>query len=98
MPLTSGFSSGSPPTRSNPQSSSGTDDKSLADWLLRVLVNGKPILEKVIDTEDHWEEVTVDLSRYAGKLVVLTLENAPGGKLEFAYETAYWASAKVTGE
>ena len=76
-----------------------TDDKkSVADWLLRVVVNGKPILEKVIDTEDRWEEVSVDLSRYAGKTVVLSLENAPGGALEFAYETAYWASAKIVGE
>ena len=76
-----------------------TDDKkSLADWLLRVRVDGKPILEKVINTEERWEELSVDLSRYAGKTIVLTLENAPGGALEFAYETAYWASAKVVGE
>ena len=76
-----------------------TDDKkSVADWLLRVVVDGKPIFEKVIDTEDRWEELTVDLSRYAGQTVVLTLENAPGGAVEFAYETAYWASAKIVGE
>ena len=76
-----------------------TDDKkSIADWLLRVVADGKPILEKIIDTEDRWEDVTVDLTRYAGQTIVLSLENAPGGGQEYAYETAYWARAKVVGE
>ena len=78
---------------------SATDDKkTIADWLLRVVADGKPILEKIIDTEDRWEDVTVDLTRYAGQTIVLSLENAPGGGQEYAYETAYWARAKVVGE
>jgi putative membrane-bound dehydrogenase-like protein len=62
------------------------------DWQLRVLANGKKILETKITPAGAWREIRIDLSRYAGKKVKLRLENAAnGGSNEFGH----WADVKI---
>lgn len=76
---------------------SGDDDPTV-DWELRVLVDDKPVERRTINTQGKWQEVAVDLTRFAGKTVTLRVENAPGGPTPFAWETGYWANAKIVGE
>ncbi len=61
------------------------------DWDLIVRADGEQLLRKTIGpdtTTVGWTEVTVDLSKYAGRQVRLELINEPTG---WRYEAAYWA-------
>ena len=61
------------------------------DWVLIVKADGKELLKKTIGPEsakDLWTDVTVDLSKYAGKEVKLELVNQPS---EWKFEAGYWA-------
>ena len=65
-------------------------DAAGADWELRVVVNGKPILKKTIgpvDGKAAWQPISVDLTPYAGQKVALRLENAANG---WQSEAGYW--------
>ncbi|MGE3313227.1 MAG: HEAT repeat domain-containing protein, partial [Limisphaerales bacterium] len=63
------------------------------DWSLRVLADGKPLHESVVDTASpRWRTVSVDLKAYAGRRVNLRLENAANG---WSWEFGYWADLKI---
>ena len=62
------------------------------DWQLRVLANGKKIMESKVTSTSAWREVRIDLSQYAGKKVKLRLENAANG---WSNEFAHWADIKI---
>ncbi len=65
------------------------------DWQLIVRVEEKELLSKTIgreSTKEGWQEVTVDLSKYAGRSITLELVNQPNG---WAYEQALWAEIVV---
>ena len=67
------------------------------DWQLRVRVNGKVVSDQIVGSKtvgkNEWLEVSVDLSRFAGKTVKLTLENHPNN---WANEWAYWNRVAIT--
>jgi putative membrane-bound dehydrogenase-like protein len=63
------------------------------DWKLRVLADGQPIHETIIDHgAPRWRTVSVDLKPFAGRKVKLRLENAAN---DWSYEFGYWANLKV---
>ena len=67
------------------------------DWELRVVVDGEVIHRRSV-THDapRWKEVSVDLARYAGRRVVVRLENAA---TDWLWEFGYWADLRLeTGE
>ena len=67
------------------------------DWELRVVVEGEVIHRRSV-THDapRWKEVSVDLARYAGRRVVVRLENAA---TDWLWEFGYWADLRLeTGE
>ena len=65
------------------------------DWQLRVLVDGTLLKEQRISRDAGiWVPVAVDLSAYAGKRVVLRLENAAN---TWNSEFAYWSDVKLVG-
>jgi putative membrane-bound dehydrogenase-like protein len=67
------------------------------DWQLRVRVDGRVLHESTITHEGaRWRTVSVDLKDYAGRTVVLRLENAAN---DWAWEFAYWADLELrTGQ
>jgi hypothetical protein len=67
------------------------------DWQLRVRVDGRVLHESTITHEGaRWRTVSVDLKEYAGRTVVLRLENAAN---DWAWEFAYWADLELrTGQ
>ena len=63
------------------------------DWQLRVLADGRELVRRVVAaSEPRWTPVSVDLSPFAGRTVVLRLENAAN---DWAWEFGYWADLKV---
>lgn len=66
------------------------------DWNLRVLANGNPLLETVVDHQTpRWRTVSVDLKPFAGRQVTLRLENAANN---WSWEFGYWADLKLEQE
>ena len=58
-------------------------------------INGKPAFRQPINLETTtagWRDITVDLSRYAGRAVAVELINEPTG---WRYEAAYWAQIAI---
>ncbi len=56
------------------------------DYLLKVAVNGKPVMEMVIASKGEWTTQTVDLAPHAGQKVEIRLEaHANDWMNEFAY-------------
>ena len=62
------------------------------NWKLVVRVNGKEALSKDIEGT-KWQQVQVDLSKYAGTTVNIELENRATG---WAHEAAYWSRIEIT--
>jgi putative membrane-bound dehydrogenase-like protein len=66
------------------------------DWQLRVLADGKPLLDRIIGTqtvgENEWYETSVDLTRFAGTTIELTVENRANNWLN---EWAYWNRVQI---
>ena len=65
------------------------------DWDLVVRADMQEILRKTVGkttATNGWLEVTVDLSQYAGKSILLELVNKPTG---WAWEAGYWARISV---
>lgn len=61
------------------------------DWDLIVRADGQELRRQTIGPDtapDGWLEVTVDLSAFAGKSILLELVNQPTG---WSWEAAYWA-------
>jgi len=65
------------------------DDR--GDWKLSVRVEGKEIFSEIINT-GKWRDISVDLSKYAGKTVKLELLNEATG---WHFEGGYWARIVV---
>ncbi len=68
------------------------------DWDLIVKADGEPLLRKTVGLETTsvgWTEVSVDLSRFAGRTVNLELVNEPTG---WHYEGAYWAEISLVSQ
>jgi hypothetical protein len=69
------------------------------DWQLRILANGEVMEDQIIGSEtvghDEWLNVSVDLSRFAGERVNLTLENRANN---WQNEWAYWNTVEVVNE
>ena len=51
------------------------------------MINGKETLSKDIE-ETKWQQLQVDLGKYAGKMVSVELENRATG---WSHEAAYWS-------
>jgi len=65
------------------------------DFLLIVRVDGKLVLEQTIGPDTiagGWADLTVDLSRYAGRGVNIELINQANG---WSWEAAYWAEVNL---
>jgi len=69
------------------------------DWQLRVLVGDDVVHDEIISSrtvsEDEWRNVEVDLSRFAGRIIPLTIENRPN---DWHNEWAYWSRVQVVTE
>jgi hypothetical protein len=61
------------------------------DWQLRVLAAGEVLTDQIIGSktvsQDEWLNVTVDLTKFAGQRIQLSIENRPNN---WANEWAYW--------
>ncbi|MGD0898179.1 MAG: ADP-ribosylglycohydrolase family protein [Thermoguttaceae bacterium] len=65
------------------------------DWDLVVRADMREVLRKTVGkatATNGWLDVTVDLSEYAGKSVLLELYNQPTG---WFYEAGYWAKISI---
>ena len=60
-------------------------------WTLVVRINDQEVLKKSIETS-QWQEVQLDLTKYAGKTVKLELENRAS---DWAFEAAYWHQLEI---
>lgn len=69
------------------------------DWQLRVLINGKPIADRIVGAKtvaaDEWLDVAVDLSAFAGRTVSLEIENRAN---DWHNEWAYWQNVAIVSE
>jgi putative membrane-bound dehydrogenase-like protein len=69
------------------------------DWQLRVSVSGEVIADTIVGAKTvgdrEWLDVKVDLSRFAGKKIQLTIENRPNN---WANEWAYWNHVEIITE
>ena len=64
------------------------------DWELRVYANDQLIKKQIVDKKgERWKTVTVDLTPFAGKKVVLKLENAAN---DWSWEFGYWSDIKLS--
>ena len=65
------------------------------DWELRVVADGEVIHRQKVDHEPaapRWRPVRLDLSRFAGRRIVLRLENAA---TEWNWEFGYWSDLRL---
>ena len=63
------------------------------DWELRVTAGSETIHRQIVDrTSPRWKQVVVDLKRFAGKEIVVRLENAAN---DWNYEFGYWAGLEL---
>lgn len=69
------------------------------DWQLRVLADGKTIADQIVGPEtvgsDEWLDVSVDLSKFAGRRIKLSIENRAN---DWHNEWAYWNKVHVVTE
>jgi hypothetical protein len=68
------------------------------DWDLVVRADERTLLSKTVGkatTGDGWLDVSVDVSKYAGKSVLVELENKPTG---WFCEAGYWAKIAIESE
>jgi hypothetical protein len=69
-----------------------------SDWQLIVFANGEKLHDSLIaesTAKDGWVDVTVDLSRFAGKNIVLEVHNHP---TNWSYEWAYWNRVELVSQ
>ena len=69
------------------------------DWQLRVLAAGEVVADQIIGAkgvgDDEWLEISVDLSRFAGKKIPLAIENRAN---DWNNEWAYWNRVAIVSE
>jgi hypothetical protein len=61
------------------------------NWKLVVLINSVEALSKDIE-ETKWQQLQIDLSKYAGRTVSIELENRATG---WSHEAAYWSQIQI---
>ena len=61
------------------------------NWKLVVIINSKEVFSKDVE-ETKWQQIQIDLSKYAGKTVSIELENRATG---WAHEAAYWSRIQI---
>ena len=65
------------------------------DWELRIVADGEVLHRQVIDHATdgvRWRNVRLDLARFAGRRIVLRLENAA---TDWNWEFAYWSDLRL---
>jgi putative membrane-bound dehydrogenase-like protein len=65
------------------------------DWQLRVLANSKVLHDQIVSfktVKSEWLELEVDLSKFAGQKIDLTLENRPN---DWRNEFGFWHSVQI---
>ena len=63
------------------------------DWELRVLADGQVIHRQIVDKSgERWKQVSIDLSKFAGKKIALRLENAAN---DWNFEFGYWSEIEL---
>jgi len=69
------------------------------DWQLRVIAGGEIMAEQIIGSKsvsaDEWLDVTVDLTKFAGRKIELSIENCPNN---WSNEWAYWNEVKIVSD
>lgn len=69
------------------------------DWKLRVVAAGEVLKETLVGSktvgDDEWLDVNVDLSRFAGQRIKLSIENHPN---DWHNEWAYWNNVLIVSE
>ena len=69
------------------------------DWQLRVLADGQVIADQIVGPEtvgtNEWLDVSVDLSKFAGRRIKLSIENRAN---DWHNEWAYWNQVKLVTE
>ena len=72
------------------------------DWQLNIVVNGNPLFKQIVGAKtvdrSEWLDVSVDLTRFAGQTIKLSIENRAGGANDWANEWAYWNKVEVVSE
>ncbi len=75
------------------------DADAVADWVLRALVDGKPIGRRVVgwvNGSPKWQAFRFGLTRFAGRTVKLRLEHMNGGpRNPWNWEFAFWGEARI---
>ena len=69
------------------------------DWQLRVVAAGEVLADQVISSksvsDDEWLDVTVDLTKFAGRRIQLSIENRAN---DWHNEWAYWNNVSIVSE
>ncbi|MBQ12744.1 MAG: hypothetical protein CMJ45_14485 [Planctomyces sp.] len=69
------------------------------DWQLRVVAAGEIVADRIIGSrsvsDDEWLDVSVDLTRFAGRRIRLSIENRPN---DWHNEWAYWNRVSIVSE
>jgi hypothetical protein len=69
------------------------------DWQLRVVAAGEVLANQAVGSKtvakDEWLNVDVDLSRFAGQKIQLSIENHP---TQWHCEWAYWNRVEIISE
>ncbi|HAV65548.1 MAG TPA: dehydrogenase, partial [Verrucomicrobiales bacterium] len=66
------------------------------DWELRIFAQGEVLKRQLINRDNGtWQTVTADLGKFAGKRIVVRLENMAGGKDDWSYEFGYWGGVEL---
>jgi hypothetical protein len=69
-----------------------------SDWQLRVLANNEVLHDQIVSYEtvkSEWLELEIDLSKFAGKSINLSLENKAN---DWKNESGYWGSIKIVSK
>ena len=68
------------------------------DWQLRVLANSKVLHDQIVSfktVKSEWLELDIDLTKFAGQKIDLTLENRPN---DWRNEFGFWHSVQITSK
>jgi hypothetical protein len=69
------------------------------DWQLRVLVAGEVVFDQIVGSktvsDDEWLDVSVDLTKFAGRKIELSIENRPN---DWRNEWAYWNDVRIVSD
>ena len=69
------------------------------DWQLRVLVGKDVLADQIVGPksvdDDEWLDVAVDLTKFSGRKIELSIENRPNN---WANEWAYWNNVSIVSE